>query len=112
MTTKECTKGYNCPIEATLELIGGKWKSLILWHLIDNTLRFNEISKLIPQATPKMITQQLRDLEQDGLVIRTIYPVIPPKVEYHISEFGKSIIPILDCMCNWGKQYISVSQHQ
>ncbi len=76
---KSCPSSYNCPVEATLDLIGGKYKALILWHLIDNILRFNEISKLIPQATPKMLTQQLRELEADQLITRTVYPVVPPK---------------------------------
>ena len=80
---------YSCPIEATLDLIGGKYKSIILWHLINGTLRFNELSKMIPQATTKMLTQQLRELENDGLVNRVVYPVIPPKVEYSLSDFGK-----------------------
>lgn len=100
---KRCPSDYNCPVEATLDLIGGKYKALILWHLVDTTLRFNEISKLVPRATPKMLTQQLRELENDNLIIRTVYPVVPPKVEYSLSEFGKSIIPVLDAMCNWGK---------
>lgn len=102
----KCPSTFNCPVEATLDLIGGKYKALILWHLIENTLRFNEISKLIPQATPKMLTQQLRELEADNLVIRIVYPVVPPKVEYSLSEFGKSIIPILDAMCKWGENYL------
>jgi DNA-binding HxlR family transcriptional regulator len=96
-------KKYNCPIEAPISLIGGKYKAIILWHLIDKTLRFNEIQKLIPQATPKMLTQQLRELENDNLVIRTVYPVVPPKTEYSLTDFGKSMIPILNAMCNWGK---------
>lgn len=100
---KKCPSEYNCPVEATLDLIGGKYKALILWHLVDTKLRFNEISKLVPRATPKMLTQQLRELENDNLIIRTVYPVVPPKVEYSLSEFGKSIIPVLDAMCNWGK---------
>ena len=103
---KICPSSYNCPVEATLDLIGGKYKALILWHLIDNILRFNEISKLIPQATPKMLTQQLRELEADQLITRTVYPVVPPKVEYSLSSFGKSIIPVLDSMCNWGAAYL------
>ncbi len=102
----KCASNYNCPVEATLDLIGGKYKALILWHLIDKTLRFNEIGKLIPKATPKMITQQLRELETDNLIVRVVYPVVPPKVEYSLSEFGKSIIPILDAMCNWGESYL------
>jgi DNA-binding HxlR family transcriptional regulator len=97
---------YNCAIEATLDLIGGKYKSIILWHLISRTLRFNEISKEIPQATPKMLTQQLRELEHDGLINRVVYPVIPPKVEYSLSEFGESIVPVLSSMRNWGHHYM------
>lgn len=101
-----CTE-YNCPVDATLDLIGGKYKSLILWHLINNTLRFGELSKLIPQATPKMLTQQLRELEGDNLVIRTVYPVVPPKVEYKLSDLGNSIRPILETMYSWGANYLN-----
>jgi len=97
---------YNCPVSATLELIGGKYKSLILWHLIDGTLRFGELRKLIPQATPKMLTQQLRELEDAKLLIRTVYPVVPPKVEYRLSELGVSIKPILERMYAWGADYL------
>lgn len=104
---KGCPSTYRCPVEATLALIGGKYKPLILWHLADNTLRYNEISKLIPSATPKMLTQQLRELEANNLIIRTVYPVVPPKVEYSLSDFGKSIVPVLDAMCNWGSMYIN-----
>ncbi|HBG5343298.1 TPA: helix-turn-helix transcriptional regulator [Clostridioides difficile] len=103
---KKCLDNYSCPIEATLALIGGKYKTLILWHLKDTILRFNELKKLIPKATPKMLTQQLRELESDGLIIRVVYPVVPPKVEYSLSDFGKSIIPILDSMCDWGSDYL------
>ncbi|HBH0773444.1 TPA: helix-turn-helix transcriptional regulator [Clostridioides difficile] len=103
---KKCLDNYSCPIEATLALIGGKYKTLILWHLKDTILRFNELKKLIPKATPKMLTQQLRELESDGLIIRVVYPVVPPKVEYSLSDFGKSIIPILDSMCDWGTDYL------
>lgn len=103
---KICENGYSCPIEATIDLIGGKWKSLILWHLTGRTRRYNEFRKLIPAATPKMLTQQLRDLEEDGLIIRTVYPVVPPKVEYSLSEFGESLVPVLDAMCSWGNGYL------
>lgn len=103
----QCDKNtYTCPVEVTLDLIGGKWKSLILWHLSQNTLRFSELGKLVPKATQKMLTQQLRDLENDGLVIRKIYPEVPPKVEYSLSDFGKSIWPILEAMCTWGSYYL------
>ncbi len=97
---------FNCSIEATISLIGGKYKAIILWHLIDKTLRFNELQKTIPNATPKMLTQQLRELEADGLLIRKVYPVVPPKTEYSLSEFGKTLSPILAVMCDWGKSYI------
>ncbi|MDR1569939.1 MAG: helix-turn-helix transcriptional regulator [Oscillospiraceae bacterium] len=90
-------------------MIGGKYKSLILWHLINNTLRFGELRKLIPQATPKMLTQQLRELEESNLVIRTVYPVVPPKVEYRLSELGESIRPILEAMYKWGADYLKRS---
>ncbi|MDD2518986.1 MAG: helix-turn-helix domain-containing protein [Bacilli bacterium] len=95
-----------CPVSATIDLIGGKYKSLILWNLVDGTLRFGELKKMIPNATPKMLTQQLRELENDKLIIRTVYPVVPPKVEYSLSEFGMSIKPILDIMYNWGQGYL------
>ncbi|MDR0292943.1 MAG: helix-turn-helix transcriptional regulator [Oscillospiraceae bacterium] len=97
---------YNCPVGATLALIGGKYKALILWHLIDRTLRFGELHKRIPQATPKMLTQQLRELEDAGLVIRTVYPVVPPKVEYRLSVLGISIRPVLEKMYDWGADYL------
>ena len=98
---------YNCPVGATIDLIGGKYKSLILWHLVDVTLRFGELRKLIPQATPKMLTQQLRELEEANLIIRTVYPIVPPKVEYKLSEMGISIKPILEAMYTWGAGYLN-----
>jgi len=101
----DCNKN-NCPVVATLDIIGGKYKALILWHLVDGTRRFGELRRLIPQATQKMLTQQLRELEDDNLLIRTVYAVVPPKVEYSLSELGKSIKPILDAMCNWGTDYM------
>lgn len=100
---------YQCSMELTLDLIGGKWKSLILWYLGDNTLRFSELKKIIPQITPKMLTQQLRELEESGLVSRFIYTQIPPKVEYSLTPAGKSLIPILATMCQWGLSYANAS---
>ena len=102
---KQC-QTFQCPVEATIRLIGGKYKALILWHFIENTLRYNELSKRIPSATPKMLTQQLRELENDGLISRLVYPVVPPKVEYSLTDFGKSLTPILDAMCTWGSKYL------
>lgn len=92
----------NCPVSATIRLIGGKYKAFLLWHLTGQTLRFSQLHKLIPEATPKMLTQQLRELEDDGLIQRTVYPVVPPHVEYSLTELGKSLFPILESMYNWG----------
>ncbi len=96
----------NCPVEATLELIGGKYKSLILWHLSDGKLRFSELRSRIRKATPKMLTQQLRELESHNLIHREVFPVIPPKVEYSLTETGKSLMPILAAMRDWGAGYL------
>ena len=97
---------YNCPVETTLKMIGGKYKALILWHLIGSTLRFGELRRFIPQATPKMLTQQLRELERDNLLSREVYPVVPPKVEYSLTDLGKSLQPILGTMYDWGAGYM------
>ena len=96
----------NCPVEATLDLIGGKYKALILWHLSEGTLRFSELRNRIPKATPKMLTQQLRELEEQKLLHREVYPVIPPKVEYSLTETGRSLLPILVAMRDWGADYL------
>ena len=96
----------NCPVEATLDLIGGKYKALILWHLSDRTLRFSELRSRIPKATPKMLTQQLRELETQELIHREVYPVIPPRVEYSLTETGRSLLPILVAMRDWGAEYL------
>lgn len=101
-----------CPVEATLELIGGKYKALILWHLSEQTLRFSELKKLIPNATPKMLTQQLRELESNQLVHRQVFPVIPPKVEYSLTELGRSLMPVLVSMRDWGAGYLRSHQKE
>jgi len=98
--------GNLCPVESTLELIGGKYKALILWHLSENTLRFSELRKAISGATAKMLTQQLRELESQNLVHREVFPIIPPKVEYSLTELGKSLLPILVAMRDWGANYL------
>ena len=89
------TINVNCPVAATLQLIGGKYKALLLWHLSGKILRFNELRRLVPEATPKMLTQQLRELEGDGLIARKVYAVVPPKVEYSLTPRGESLFPIL-----------------
>lgn len=104
MTDK--STNYTCPIEATLSLIGGKYKAIILWHLLNHTMRYSELHKKMPNATDKMLTQQLRELEKDGLITRTVYPVVPPKTEYSLTDFGKSLVPILNAMCDWGNDYL------
>lgn len=96
----------HCPVEATLELIGGKYKALILWHLAEGKLRFSELRKVITSATPKMLTQQLRELESQHLINREVFPVIPPKVEYSLTETGRSLLPILVAMRDWGAGYL------
>lgn len=96
-----------CPVDTTLKLIGGKYKALILWHLIDGSLRFGELRRRVSQATAKMLTQQLRELEQDGLITRTVYPVVPPHVEYALSPVGHSIQPILHAIYTWGTGYLN-----
>ncbi|WP_371366467.1 putative HTH-type transcriptional regulator YtcD [Sporomusa rhizae] len=101
---------YNCSMELTLDLIGGKWKSLILWHLGDNALRFSELKKSLPKITQKMLTQQLRELEASGLVNRHIYTQIPPKVEYSLTPDGKSLLPVLETLCQWGLNYANTME--
>ena len=103
-----CTKRRetSCPVEATISLIGGKYKSLILWKLMSGTLRFSHLRKEVPCATPKMLTQQLRELEADGLLMREVFPVVPPKVEYSLTDFGRSIAPVLEAMYSWGTGYL------
>jgi DNA-binding HxlR family transcriptional regulator len=102
-------KSYRCSLELTIALIGGKWKALIIWYLKGTTLRFNEIRKTFPDVTQKMLTQQLRDLEEDGIVHRKVYPQVPPKVEYSLTEFGESLIPVLEAMNQWGRDYYEKS---
>ena len=104
--TSICKNTFHCPVEATIQLIGGKYKAVILWHLMNKTLRYSEIHKKIPKATDKMLAQQLRELEKDGLINRTVYPVVPPKTEYSLTAFGQTLAPILDAMCDWGTDYL------
>lgn len=97
---------FGCPVEAALEVIGGKWKGVILYHLLQDKKRFNELRKLMPKVTQRMLTKQLRDLESDQVITRTIYPEVPPKVEYEITDFGKSLGPIVLLLQQWGSEYL------
>jgi DNA-binding HxlR family transcriptional regulator len=98
---KECF----CPVTRTMAVIGGKWKPIILFCIRDETKRFSEIKKLIPGVTQKMLTQQLRELEEQGIIHREIHPVVPPKVEYSLTKYGCTLTPILDAMAQWGKNH-------
>lgn len=92
-----------CPVETALDVLAGKWKILILWYLRRETLRFSELQKMLPRVTQKMLIQKLRELESDGIVNRKVYPVVPPKVEYSLSEYGQTLKPILKQMYLWGE---------
>lgn len=108
MTYTKNGKTYHCTVEATLDVIGGKWKPLILWALGDSVMRFGELQRGLPGVNAKMLTKQLRELEEDGVITRTVYPEVPPRVEYSITDFGKTLIPILQALCTWGAQYLDV----
>ena len=96
---------YRCPIETTLDVLGGKWKGMVLHRLMSGTLRFNELRRMLPHVTQRMLTRQLRELERDGVIRRRVYAEVPPRVEYSLSEFGLSLKPILLMMVDWGAQY-------
>ncbi|PYZ92282.1 HxlR family transcriptional regulator [Salipaludibacillus keqinensis] len=105
--TRESEQKFNCEKELTLSLIGGKWKMIILWHLgKEGTKRFGELKRMLPNITQKMLTKQLRELEEDKLIHREVYPVVPPKVEYSLTEHGETLIPILESMYQWGRKYM------
>ena len=99
-------KTYNCPVEATIDVIGGKWKPLILWWLHQRTYRFAELRRLIPGITEKVLTQHLRELEADGIVDRRVFATIPPKVEYSLTEYGNSLKQALNAICEWGQLHM------
>ncbi|QSF44950.1 winged helix-turn-helix transcriptional regulator [Paenibacillus tianjinensis] len=100
------SKKYNISVEATLEVIGGKWKCVILCHLTHGKMRTSDLKRHMPNITQKMLTQQLRELELDGIVNRISYNQVPPKVEYELSDYGQSLRSILDSLCDWGEQHI------
>lgn len=100
------SKHFQCSMEAALAIIGGKWKLVILWHLFEGKKRFGELRRLIPRATQKMMTQQLRQLEEDGVVHREVYKQAPPKTEYSLTELGASLAPVLQCLDGWGKDHM------
>ena len=105
MKNRECDT-VRCPVEACFDLIGGKWKGVVLFHLLDGTKRFNELRRMLPKVTQRMLTRQLRELEHDRIIVRTTYAEIPPRVEYSLSELGKSMEPIIRMLEQWGTDYI------
>lgn len=102
---KSKTVSKECPMNLAVNILSGKWRLSILWHLSSGTIRFNKLQKMLTGITQKTLTLELRELEKDGIIYRKVYPEIPPKVEYGLTEFGESIKPILNLMCEWGKNY-------
>ncbi len=100
-----------CAVEATLSVIGGVWKPVLVFHLLHGKLRFNALCRLTPSATPRMITLHLRGLEADGIVKRTVFPEVPPKVEYEVTELGRSLAPVLLSMRDWGERLRASEKH-
>ena len=100
----DCAAG--CPVEATLDLIDGKWKGVILYHLLEDTVRFNELGRRLSKITQRMLTRQLRELEAAGLIHREVYPEVPPRVEYSLTKLGRSLEPILRSLWSWGNTYL------
>ncbi|UVI37986.1 helix-turn-helix transcriptional regulator [Brevibacterium spongiae] len=94
-----------CPVEVAVSAVGGTWKLTVIKHLLDGTRRFNELGRLVPLANTKTLTRQLRELEEDGLVLRTVYPEVPPRVEYSLTDLGRSLQPIVETMNEWGKDF-------
>lgn len=105
----EKIKEYRCPVEAAMDVIGGKYKAQIVYELMRGTKRYSEIRKALPQATPRMLSKQLKELEEDGVVNRVLYPVVPPKTEYSLTETGQTLVPIVDALCKWGNSYLALA---
>lgn len=104
-------KKYHCPVEVSLDMLSGKWKCLMLWHLHDGTKRYMELERIVPGVSQKMLTQQLKELEKDGLVIRTVYPEVPPRVEYTLTDLGHSTFPILELMHSWAVERLGLPEN-
>ena len=102
-----CSPG--CAVEATLDLIDGKWKGLILYHLLQGTRRFNELRRLLPNVTQRMLTAQLREMEMNGIIHRTVFPQVPPRVDYSVSELGRSLSPVISALKAWADPHIDLT---
>jgi DNA-binding HxlR family transcriptional regulator len=94
-----------CPVRAVLEVIGGKWKPIIVFYLLDGTKRYGELRKFLPETTQKVLTQQLRELERDGILARRVFAQVPPKVEYSLTPLGLTLRPVMKTLCDWGKRH-------
>lgn len=103
---KTTSASSDCPIERTLRLIVGKWKTILIWHLSSGTKRYGELKKLIPAVSEKMLIQSLRELEKDALILRKVYPEVPPRVEYRLSKRGESLSPLICSLNTWGKKHL------
>lgn len=101
-----------CPFTATVDVIGGKWKGVIWWRLSRGLGRFGEMQRAIPQITKKMLVQQLRELERDGIVHRQVFAEVPPRVEYSLTDYGRSLGPVIDAMCAWGARHLQGMRNQ
>ena len=110
MRHKNYDKNPGCPVEATLEVIGGKWKGIILYHLMGETRRFNELKRLMPGVTLRMLVRQLRELEEAQIVQRKVYAEVPPKVEYSLTEFGKTLEPLFNSLKSWGHEFLKINK--
>ena len=104
---KLTTSFPGCPVEATLSLLDGKWKGVILFHLMERTLRFSELRRRLPSVTQRMLTKQLRELEQGGLISRTVFPVVPPRVDYALTPLGDTLQPVIRALAAWGQQNVT-----
>jgi len=106
MAHKQYDCNFGCPVEATLEVVGGKWKGIILYYLLQDTLRFSELRRVMPNITQRMLTKQLRELEAANIVTRKVYAEVPPKVEYSISDYGTTLAPVIQALQQWGVKHM------
>lgn len=95
---------YDCPIEATLAVIGGKWKAITIYYLMDGDKRFSELMKLLETVSSRMLTKQLQELERDGVIARKVFAEVPPRVEYSLTDYGKTLVPVIQQICHWGEE--------
>lgn len=105
MNANDYGRPYGCPVEATLDVVGGRWKAIIVFHLMGGTKRFGDLKRFLSKATQRMLTLQLRQLEEDGVISRKVYAEVPPRVEYALTDFGRTLEPVLKAMLQWGEVY-------